>query len=149
MVSGIFKINNKKGVTSPQTRSTRWGDLLLVSSESASAAQPGGHSGQPARDVWRDVCVCVWGGGVAVTVPARTAARLPSVSRGPRCSDCDGQSTWGTWGVSRARSWRPELGKVARHRWGSGFGWRWRRSRRRWSSGVQQQLPVDPAAQVG
>jgi hypothetical protein len=32
---------------------------------------------------------------------------------------------------------------------GSGFGWRWWRSGLRWSFGVQQQLLVDPVAQVG
>jgi hypothetical protein len=47
------------------------------------------------------------------------------------------------------RSWWPKLAEVAWHQWGDEFGWRWRRSRRWWSFGVQQQLPVDPVAQVG
>jgi hypothetical protein len=53
-------------------------------------AQPGGHSGRPDRDAR-----CDMRGGGGHRAPARTVARLPLVSLGPRCSGSGGHSTRG------------------------------------------------------
>jgi hypothetical protein len=96
MISGIFKINKYKGVTGrwaktgPQTRSTSRGGLFPMSGQPTSVAQPGGHSGRPDRDARCDVR-----GGGGHCAPARTVARLPLVSLGPRCSGSGGHSTRG------------------------------------------------------
>jgi hypothetical protein len=94
MILGIFKINKKKRSHRPlgQNRPT---DSIH-------------QSGWPVPHVGlAGLCGPAW---------------QPPVSRGPRCSGGGSQSTRGTRGVCRARSWRPEFTKVARHRWAAGLG---------------------------